>query len=281
MPYDVSPVKRPIYHGDVSWQPKPRRARAGSRSQIHYATPPTPWMQTVPLPSEEDLGTSRPSHVRTASVDSAGSWSPDPWFLQKYAPLPECRDLVPEKVPAGPILIPELAKDNRLKWDVRNLPTGAFFPPLHSAIGLPFVRPDLSVPALATDIRSVSISFDAPRCDVFRKHWGCIIVRAKASQQNAKHGGKLCEAITVFDLMDAIHKYFRQEVSAREIDQASDTSDKRELRQRTGAARLVYTGHSKEGDRYRRVDLLDEFRIRSLKVDTVSENWCHLHLRLR
>lgn len=265
----------------MSWQTRPRRARAGSRSQIHYAVPPTPWIQTVPLPSEESLSARRASHTRTASIDSAGSWSPDPWFLQKYAPLPECRDPAPEKGAAGPILIPELAKDNRLKWDVRNLPTGASFPPLHATPSLTFVRPDLSIPALAPDIRSVSISFDAPRCDVFRKDWGCIIVRAKASQQNAKHGGPLCKAITVFDLMDAIYKYFRQELSAKEIARVSDTSDKEELLKRTGAARLVYTGHSKEGDRYRRVDLLDEFRIRSLKVDTASENWCHLHLRLR
>jgi hypothetical protein len=249
----------------------------------------------VPLPHAEDYVAPSPhahsSHSRTLSLDSAGSWSPDKSFLQKYAALPKCTDESDIKIPSiamgisqeeatGAVLVPELAKECRLMWDVRNMPNGASFRVLP---GVAFARPDLNISALSSEIKRVSISFDAPRAEAFKKGWGCVLVRARKSPlQDLKNGGNRCfETITVFDLMDAIFKYFNERLSSDEIAQSTCSPTMEALLKRIGAARLVYTGHSKEGDRYRRVDLLDEFRFRSLKVDAMSGDWCHLHLRLK
>lgn len=293
---DLDALNKLLYHAEPQHVRSSTRARRASRSAIYDRNaphPPTPWLRTVPLPHAEDYVAPSPhthsSHSRTSSIDNSGSWSPDASFLQKYAALPKCTD-ESDTAPSssskgfpqetGTILVPELAKECRLKWDVRNMPNGASFRALP---GIAFARPDLNIPALSSEIKSVSISFDAPRAEAFKKGWGCILVRARSNPlQGLKNGGdRRYETITVFDLMNAICKYFNERLSSEEIAQNTCSPTTEALLKRIGAARLVYTGHSKEGDRYRRVDLLDEFRFRSLKVDTMSGDWCHLHLRLK
>ncbi|KAF9474209.1 hypothetical protein BDN70DRAFT_334542 [Pholiota conissans] len=90
------------------------RARRASRSHIYDVPrdpPPTPWMQTVPLPDVENATPPiSPMRLRsrTPSIDYYGkSWSADSSFVQNvqnYAPSP--RSKVSPKYAANPYPVP-------------------------------------------------------------------------------------------------------------------------------------------------------------------------------